>query len=89
MTIFEDFVVQGQGLLVVNWSSSTRTFLKDNNTGYIMGVPPLQQFDFLPLFNSLTSSGSATGLVISMLLSPLYIAPKYIRHSNFLVTCSR
>jgi len=29
LTIFEDFVVQGQGL--VNWSSRTRTFLEYNN----------------------------------------------------------
>jgi len=30
LTMFEDFVVQGQGL--VNWSSRTRTFLADNKT---------------------------------------------------------
>ena len=31
LKIFKDFVVQGQGL--VNWSSRTRTFLDDYNTG--------------------------------------------------------
>ena len=34
--IFKDSVVQGQGL--VNWSSRTRTFFEDYNTGRIYGV---------------------------------------------------
>ena len=76
MTIFEDFVVQGQGLLVVNWSSSTRTFLKDN-TGYIMGVPPLQQFDFLRICHW---SGHFHAIVTALYCSKIHPSFQFPRH---------
>jgi len=43
LILFEDFVVQGQGQGLVNWSSRTRTFLEDNNTDNLtsnIGVYP-------------------------------------------------
>ena len=55
-TIFEDFAVKGQGQGLVNWSSRTRTFPEDNNTGYSVNKIIIIKLDLMIIVDAKTAS---------------------------------